>query len=175
MYTAPEGFEIPREVEEFLKDSEELGVVQDLENWYVTPEWSQKFEMHLEQLKRLADSGEPWSQYHLGNMYFIGYLHSSSEDFEKNYMDEIERGSKYLEMAARQGFVAAVDNLVGMGVGPESDRLREIARKVREEHPEFIQKWSKDERLPVIMPSFYEEVWERAYGKTANNAPKPTQ
>lgn len=168
MYKPPEGFEVPKEVDEFLNDSERLGAIQDLDNWYVTEDWCNKFKKHRDKLQQLADDGEPWSQYHLGNMYFSGYLHSSAEEFERSYFADVERGSQYLEMAARQGFVAAVDNLVGMGIGSESDRLREITKEVEKEHPEFIQKWSQNESLPVIMPSLYETVWERAYGQAAN-------
>lgn len=168
MYSAPDEFEIPEAVKEYLSDAEDLGMVQDLENWYVTKDWCQKFKRHQEQLQRLAELGEPWSQYHLGNMLFTGYLYSSEEEFEKNYVADVEKGSQYLEMAARQGFVAAVDNLVVTGIGPESERLRELTRKVQKEHPEVIQKWSQDERIPVVMPSLFEMVWERAYGKAAN-------
>jgi len=168
MYTAPEGFEVPKEVKEFLTDTEKLGVIQDLENWYVTPEWCEKFQQHRAKLQELAEGGEPWSQYHLGNMFFSGYLYSSAEEFEKNYLADVERGSQYLVMAAGQGFVAAVDNLVVTGIGPASDRLRAITREVQKEHPEFIQKWSQNESIPVVLPSLFEEVWERAYGKAAN-------
>ena len=165
MYKAPEQFAVPKEVKEFHKDCDSLGMISDSENWYVTPEWCQKFKKHFEKLLNLAESGEPWSQYNLGNMYLNGYLYSSMEEFQTNYENDVIAGSKWLEKAARQGFVAAVDNLVVVGVGPESDRLREISREVEKEHPEYIQKWEKDENIPVIMPSFFEAVWERAYGK----------
>lgn len=165
MYEAPAQFKIPEEVKEFHKDSESLGMLYDLENWYITQEWCQKFRIHLDRLLKLAESGEPWSQYNVGTIYLNGYLYDSMEEFEKNYKADAIIGSKWLEKAARQGFVAAVDNLVVVGVGPESERLREISRKVEKDHPEYVGKWEKDESIPVFMPSFFEAVWEMAYGK----------
>ncbi len=164
MYEAPEQFKVPEEVKEFQKDCDSLGMVSDGKNWFVTPEWSRKFKAHYEKLLKLAESGEPWSQYNLGSMFILGYLYSSKEESEKNYEADVMSGSKWLEKAARQGFVAAVDTLVVEGVGPESDRLRGISKQVEKEHPEYIQ-WDKDENMPVIMPSHFEAVWERAYGK----------
>jgi hypothetical protein len=165
MYRTPERLVVPNEVKKYLSDTEGLGMIQDLNNWFVTPKWCQKFKQHRINLHKLAMEGEPWSQYHLGNMYFNGYLYSSAKECEENYQADIELGSHFLEMAARQGFVAAVDNLVVCGTGEESDRLREITKDVENEHPEFIEKWSEDENIPVILPSLFETVWERTYGK----------
>ncbi len=142
-------------------------MVQDSDNWYITPDLCRKFKAHFKKLLKLAESDEPWAQYNLGNMYFGGYLYSSKNEFEPNYESDVIKGSKWLEKAARQGFVAAVDNLVVVGMGPEADRLREISREVEEEQPELIQKWEKDERIPVITPAFFETVWERAYATAA--------
>ena len=167
MYKIPEQYPIPPEVTKFQNDCESLGMIQDLENWYVTLEWSEKFKYHFEKLLNLAENGEPWSQYNLGNIYFGGYLYSSKEEFEKNYENDAVVGSNWLEKAARQGFVAAVDNLVVVGVGLESDRLREIYREIEKEHPEYIQKWEKDENIPVTQPSLFEAVYVRAYGKNS--------
>ena len=165
MYKAPEQFEIPNEVKEYQSDCEALGMIQDLEKWYVTPEWSQKFKKHWEALLNLAEAGEPWAQYNLGSMYFGGYLYSSRDDYEENYESDVMTGSYWLEKCAKQGFVAAVDTLVVVGVGDEAERLREIYRKVEKEHPEYIQKWEENENIPVILPLLFEEVWKIAYGK----------
>jgi len=167
MYKAPEQFKIPTEVKEFQSDCESLGMIQDLDNWYITAEWRQKFKGHFEKLLKLAEAGDPWAQYNVGNMYFGGYLYSSEEEFKDNYETDIKECSRWLEKAARQGFVAAVDNLAVVGVGPEAERLREISKQVEKEHPEFIQKWEKDANVPVITPSFFEAVWERAYGNNS--------
>lgn len=164
MYKAPEQFTVPDEVREFQKDCYSLGMINDLENWYVTQELSNKFKGHCEKLLKLAESGEPWAQYNLGRIYLSGYLYSSMEEFQRYYEKDVITGSKWLEKAARQGFVAAVDNLVVVGVGSEADRLRKISTKVEKEHPEFIQKWEKDEKIPVITPAFFVTVWEIAYG-----------
>ncbi|TAK62244.1 hypothetical protein [Methylobacter sp.] len=164
MYEAPEQFTLPEEVKEFHKDCDSLGIVNDSENWYITPEWNLRFKEHFEKLLKLAESGEPWSQYNLGNIYLGGYLYSSLEEYEKNYENDVIIGSKWLEKAAQQGFVAAVDTLVVVGIGSESDRLREISKEIEKEYPEYIEKWEKDENIPVIMPSFFEAVYKRAYG-----------
>jgi hypothetical protein len=165
MYQAPKEFLVPTEVIDFQKDRDSLGVICDLDNWYITPEWSHKFMEHFKKLEILADSGEPWSQYNLGSIYLCGYLYSSEEKFEKNYELDLIAASKWLEKAAKQGFVAAVDNLVGMGVGSESERLREITRIVENEHPEFTH-WDNN-KIPTILPALFETVWQRAYGKNS--------
>lgn len=163
MYKAPEQFTVPEEVKEFHKDCDSLGMINDSENWYVTSEWSLKFKKHFDKLLKLAELGEPWSQYNLGNIYFSGYLYSSIQEFQKNYEHDAIIGSKWLEKAAQQGFVAAVDNLVVLGVGSESDRLRKISNDIEKEHPEYIQKWEQNGNIPIIMPSFFEAVYARAY------------
>lgn len=91
-------------------------------------------------------------------------MYSSAKACEEHYEDDVIQGSLWLEKAARQGFVAAVDNLVVIGFGEEANRLRLISNMVEKNHPEYIQKWELDENIPVILPSFFEKVWEIAYG-----------
>lgn len=165
MYKAPEQFVIPDEVVAFHNDCEALGKVNDLENWYITTEWRLKFKEHETNLLKLAESGEPWSQYNLGTIYSSGYLYTSCEEFQKNYENELIEVSKWLEKAARQGFVAAVDNLVTIGIGAESDRLRRVSQEIEKENQERI-KWDENYKLPVIMPSFFEAVYKKAYEET---------
>lgn len=167
MYKTPEKFIEPEAVKEFHKDSEKLGMLQDNDNWYITPEWVECFKEHKNKIEILALNGDPWAQYNLGNIYFCGYLYSSLEEFTKHYEKDALTGSEWLEKAARQGFVAAVDNLAVLGTSKEAERLREISKEVEKENPEFIQKSKDNENIPIIMPSFFEKVWEIAYSKNS--------
>jgi TPR repeat protein len=138
-------------------------MVNDSNHWYVTREWASKFMVHVESLRVLAVAGDPWAQYRLGNVYFLGVLYCSEQELIRNNEADTVKGSYWLEKAARQGFVAAVDNLVIVGVGPEAERLRILSREVDSDHQEYIQ-WSQDSRLPAITPAHFETVWKRAYG-----------
>jgi hypothetical protein len=164
MYKTPIQFEVPVEVNDFQYDCDKLGMICDLDNWYITEAWAKRFQTHLEHLLALAESGNPWAQYNVGIIYCAGYLHGSQKAYEEHYEKDLIQSSRWLEKAARQGFVAAVDNLVVVGVGEEADRLRLISKIVEKNHPEYIQKWEMDKNIPVILPSFFEKVWDIAYG-----------
>ena len=167
MYEIPKEYIVPKEVKDFQSDCDLLGMICDGNNWYITPEWAECFKKHLKKILPLAEAGDPWAQYNLGSIYTGGYQYSIQEEFESNYEADTLEGSKWLEKAARKGFVVAVDNLVVIGLGDEAERLREISKKVKQEHPEFIQKWEHDKSLPVILPSFFEKVWKIAYGNNS--------
>ena len=164
MYKTPTQFDVPIEVNDFQCDRDKLGMICDLDNWYITEEWAKQFQTHLKRLLPLAESGNPWAQYNVGIIYFCGYLYSSQNAYEEHYEEDLIQCSLWLEKAARQGFVVAVDNLVVIGVGEEADRLRLISNMVEKNYPEYIQKWEMDKNIPVIFPSFFEKVWEIAYG-----------
>ena len=164
MYQTPKQFIEPEEVKEFHRDSEKLGMLQDNDHWYVTPKWVACFENHKNKIQILALNGDPWAQYNLGNIYFSGCLYSSLEEFQKHYEKDALVGSEWLEKAARQGFVVAVDNLAVLGTSKEAEKIREIAKEVEKNHPEFIQ---KSENTQVRLPSFFEEVWKIAYGRNS--------
>ncbi|MDO9214703.1 MAG: hypothetical protein Q7U23_12825 [Methylococcales bacterium] len=164
MYKMPTEFEIPDEVHRFQDDCDKLGMLCDMDNWYITDEWAKRFQTHLECLLAVAEAGNPWAQYNVGSLYIHGYLYSSAKAYEEHYEEDVIQGSLWLEKAARQGFIAAVDNLVVIGLGEEANRLRLISNMVEKNHPEYIQKWEVDENIPVILPSFFEKVWGIAYG-----------
>lgn len=164
MYKAHTGFDVPTEVKDFQNDCDALGMLCDLQNWYITEDWAKRFRTHLERILPVAEAGNPWAQYNIGVIYIFGYLHSSQEEFEKHQTANTIQGSKWLERAARQGFVAAVDNLVVVGAGEEAERLRKISKEVERDHPEYIQQWQANKDIPVITPAFFEKVWEIAYG-----------
>lgn len=138
------------EITAFWADCEALGAVCDVNNWHVTTEWADKFAQHLRSLFPLAEGGNALAQYYVAAIYMLGYCYTSAEEQAENYQRDMLEMSKWLERAARQGIVAAVDNLVTMGVGPEAERVRVISREVLE-----LRK--AGHLLPIG------ETWNRAY------------
>ena len=59
--------------------------------------------------------------------------------------------SHWLELAAKQGYMGAIDNLGAMGVGEEAERLRGIIAEIL---------WEKESGA-TFSPG---ETWRRAYG-----------
>jgi TPR repeat protein len=139
------------EVVAFRADCEALGVVSEMDNWYVTEEWAGKFSEHLRRLRPLAESGNPLAQYSVAVIYMIGYTHSSLEDRIASYQDDVAKTTDWLVRAARQGMVVAIDNLITHGQGPEVERLRSIAMEVDAER--------KSDKVFELG-----ETWRRAYG-----------
>lgn len=139
------------ETEAYLADCEALGKVNDENNWYVTEEWANKFRMHLDSLRAIAEKGNPLAQCYVAAILLLGNCYTSSQEQLLNYPRDAEEMSYWLERCARQGLVAAVDTLVTCGVGPESERLREIASQVFEEMGQGYE----------LAPG---ETWRRAYG-----------
>lgn len=168
MYSTPRHV-MPTEVVAFQHDIDALGMICDSDHWYVTAVWAERFQKHLENLLPVATAGNPWAQYNLGTLYASGCLYYSWLDYEKNYEKDIALASTWLEKAACQGFVAAVDNLVVIGVGEEAERLRAISKELQIKSPELIGRWEENPSIPVVMPSFFEAVWEIAYG---NGSPR---
>jgi len=107
MYKIPTQFVIPKEVEDFHNDCDNLGMINDMDNWYITTEWQFKFKQHLDKLLVLAELGDPWAQYNVGQLYSGGYIYSDEEEFKENYVSDVTIASKWLEKSARQGFVIA--------------------------------------------------------------------
>ena len=135
-------------------------MVGDESHWYVTPEWAKQFREHLARLLPLAAAGNPWAQYSVANIYMCGYLYTTESEAIANHHKDSTEMSGWLERAAQQGFVAAVDNLITNGVGPEAERLRNICREVESQTVISTEKHG----LPVLPASLSEEVWRRAYG-----------
>ncbi len=136
MYPSDNKFEVSLtpEVAAFRRDTESLGMVNDLENWYVTESWVEKFQEHLRQLLPLAEGGNVLAQYSVAVIHMCGYLYSSEEEFEANWfsVDGIE-ATKWWVLAARQGYMCALDNLGSTGVGPDADLVRAVHTKIAEE------------------------------------------
>lgn len=139
------------ETEAFLADCDTLGKVNDENNWYVTEEWARKFRNHLESLKAIAEKGNPLAQGYVATILMLGYCYTSSQEQLVHNHRDAEEMSYWLERCARQGLVAAVDNLVTCGVGPEAERLRKISSQLFEEQRQGYN----------FTPG---ETWRRAYG-----------
>lgn len=139
------------EILAFWADCEAVGVVNDLEQWHITPESAEKFQRHLLTLTPHAEGGNPLAQYSIAAILMIGYCYASAEQHLANHDRDAAVMTSWLVRCARQGLVAAVDNLVTSGVGPEAERLRAIAAQVSEET-----------KCGNIYPPG--EAWRRAYG-----------
>lgn len=153
MYPTDDNFEVnvPPEVERYRSDLEALGVVNDLKNWYLTTEWAEKFDAHYNSLFPLAEQGNVLAQYSLAVILMMGLRYSNIEAAKANYSDDIIQMSRWLEMAAKQGYMCAIDNLGAVGVGEEADRLRAIIFEI----------FQKKEKGATFPPG---ETWRRAYG-----------
>lgn len=163
MYSAPSHFKVPAEVTAFWRDSESLGMICDLDHWYITPDWAKKFQSHLEGILPIAAAGNPWAQYAVACIYMSGYLYSTQDDCIANHEQDAIEFSVWLEKCARQGFVAAVDNLITTGVGPEAERLREISRTIESQ----TSAPDDEQYIPVVPPGFFERVWQLAYAQNS--------
>ncbi|MGZ8248066.1 MAG: hypothetical protein ACXWUF_08525 [Methylomagnum sp.] len=124
------------EIRAYLADCHELGMVNDLERWYVTEEWAAKFRSHRQKLLILAKPGNPWAQCHVAGLYVLGSCYTSYAEFEKNYERDAVEMTNWLVRAARQGIVMALDPLVMVGVGPEAERVRAIFNELYEQVPD---------------------------------------
>lgn len=153
MYPTDDNFEVnvPPEVSNFRSDFESLGVVNDLDNWYVTGQWAEKFEAHFNDLLPLAEQGHVLAQYSLAIIHMMGLRYSSIELAKANYSQDISQMSQWLELAAKQGYMGAIDILGAMGVGEEAERLRGII-------VEIFQEKENGATFPLG------ETWRRAYG-----------
>lgn len=135
-------------------------MISDGDHWYITPDWENLFRRHLAALLPIASAGNPWAQYSVAVLYMNGYLYSTEAEAIANYHKDSIELSGWLVLCARQGFVAAVDNIITSGVGPEAERLRGILREV--EAQSVIP--TEEHGLPVYPPTIFAEVWRRAYG-----------
>lgn len=153
MYHTDDNFEVdvPAEVESYRSDLEALGVVNDLENWYVTSEWADKFNAHYHSLLPLAEQGNVLAQYSLAVILLTGTRYTSREIAEAHHSQDLIQMSRWLEMASRAGYMGAIEILVGVGVGEEAERLRRIMTGI-------LQEKESGATFPAG------ETWRRAYG-----------
>jgi len=140
------------EITAFHHDSDLLGMIYDLDNWYITDAWAEKFRQHVQKILPQAEAGNPLAEYIIGVIYLYGFCYSKQEDYEKNLEYDTLEAIKWLIRSARQGMVVAIDNLLASGDGaiPEVQRLRKICNEI-----EIEIKQGK-----VFEPG---ETWRRAY------------
>ena len=148
-YCDIEAAETP-ELTSLREDQDSLGMIYDGTHWYITEAWAEKFRGHFAALLPLAEVGNPLAQYHIAGLLMFGYCYESQRECEQNYSTDMVQMSAWLERAARQGVVAAVDNLITSGVGTEAERLRKI-------FAEIAQDRSNGKECPI------NETWRRAY------------
>lgn len=133
------------------EDQESLGMIYDGTHWYITKAWAEKFRGHFAALLPLAEAGNPLAQYQIAGLLMLGYCYDNPRECEENYSTDMVQMSAWLERAARQGVVVAVDNLITNGVGAEAERLRQISAEVAHDR-------SSGREYPMS------ETWRRAYG-----------
>ncbi len=147
----------PEVVFAFQKDVDELGIVDDQKGWYVTDQWANEFQDHLKALLPLAESGDISAQYSVAAIYICGYLYRSEEEMAENHESDQRELTMWLEKAARGGHWGAIDNLLVLGVGEETERLR----KLYKENIELFEK------APPPSPDWEKSIktlYEIAYG-----------
>lgn len=154
-------FVVCDEVKIFQNDCDLLIKDKDASEWLVDKEWSERFRTHLNILEPLAKLGDAWAQYSISVIYMLGYLYLDEDEMAQHYEKDVATLSYWLEKAAKQGFITAVDNLISTGVGPEADRLRKIFTEVEKE---LGTPFNEELNLPVYGPEYCEKVWEIAYG-----------
>jgi len=127
-------------------------VLQGNENkWPITKEWAEKFKIHRDRMLPLAENGDALAQYRIANIYMLGYLYDSELKAREHYQEDAIILTKWLILSAKQGVIAALDNLLSNGVGAEAEKIQEIARSM----------WSETEGDT----SSFNKIMELAYGK----------
>jgi len=125
----------------FERDRDVFGPVNDMNNWYVTKEWANIFNKHLELLLPFSEKGDVASQYAVAIIYMCNYLYTSEDEALILYERDSKIYTKWLVEAAKAGHVGAIDNILVMGVGEEAERLRNVANN------------NKDKFKPAPTPS----------------------
>lgn len=144
----PSHLPVAAEIKAYQDDLQTLGVINDEKNWYVTKEWAAKFRKHFEKMLPLAQNGDPLAQYQVATIYMIGCLYDSESEMMENHEKDSIEMTNLLLLSAKQGVVAALDNVLVNGVGTEAERLRQIYQEVKDENGN----------------ASFKKIMERAYG-----------
>lgn len=151
-------FTILDEVKAFQNDVElstEAWHSRSMSGWHVTSKWADVFKKHLEILKPIAESGDAMAQYSVGSIYLGSMLYDNEEEAIASYEKDRVVMTKWLELAARQGVLAAIDNLIGVGLGVESDKLRVLYNEKITKPDTNIDEWK--ENMKLLYDSLYAE------------------
>ena len=123
-------FPVSDDVKAFRRDCDGASESRAVEDGYVSPEWVSVFEKHKEVLKPMAQAGDMYSQYSIAVIYMLNLLHSDMESARVVHEEDAKECTRWLLMSAKQGFLAALDNLLSVGVGPEADRVRALSKTI---------------------------------------------
>lgn len=108
----------------------------------------------------IADSGDAWAQYAVGTMLSLGLRCSTQQEYFESYLSHLPTMSHWWSVAAKQGHLGALDNLLTSGIGVESDRARSLANAIRQERPELI---GSSHGMPCYGQEYFEELNRRLY------------
>lgn len=148
-------FITPAEVVSFNKDSDALQHEHDLSKWSLTDKWLEIFQQHYNNILPLAKSGNAVVQYTIAIMYMVPYLHKTHEEHVANYENDSAEMTYWLEKAAKQGILGAIDILIVEGIGAESDRLRKLRKSQNVPNEKSMEEWQSN----------LQSLYEIAYGK----------
>ena len=118
---------IATEIQEFYRDQELLGPVNDESGWCITDHWAIKFQGHLSSLLVLAESGDAIAQKAVASIYFGGYLHASEEEAMESYPLNLEAATARWLKAMHGGEYNCVQLIIAVGVGKEAEFLKTVS------------------------------------------------
>ena len=124
-------FKISSEVQKYWNDTESLTKEwheKNMQGWHVTEKWVKKYQYHLSTLLPLAENGDAMAQYAVATIYLTSYLYDNEEDAINNHDKDALEMSKWLTLAAKQGVLSAIDNLITTGTNKEAKKLMALYR-----------------------------------------------
>jgi len=124
-------FVMPDEVKAFQDDDNLRGEEWNGDGWHMTAKWVPVFQKHKAMLEPIAESGSAWAQYATASIYMCCLLHPDEDTAMKAAENDNRECTQWLLMAARQGFLPALDNLGSVGVGSEADRIRALTKSIK--------------------------------------------
>lgn len=82
------------------------------------------------------------------------------------YQECLKEATKWWIRAASQGHWGALDNLLTCGVGPEAERVRNLAQHFESQRPELVAHDNEGEvPMPIYGPNFMQELCKFIYGR----------
>lgn len=115
---------MPPCVQAFLADMDAFYDQGEAGAWHGSPGWAERFNRHLQAMLPDAQEGNAAAQYAVATFYMAHLGHAREEDAIAGHEEDAVAMSRWLGRAARTGHLAAIDNLLAIGVGEEADRLR---------------------------------------------------
>lgn len=124
-----------------------------------------EFEGLRAQMEPYAEDGNPYCQYALASIEWLGWCCQSEEQYYEQYPRSILKATQWWIAAAKQGHWGALDNLITCGVGDEADRVREAFREFEAQRPELIGTYDEGPLpMPIYGPGFMQQLCLSIYG-----------